>query len=288
MSEILNSISNGSKSLNNVVDDLAKRPFTQGSEVIALISLAKDFGFLEGNENELILKKEGLQFMNYIQNISESTQSTEAFKLSDVLNEISDELPEKKFQNILQKISEAISRYKDSIHDFESFETFVTVTLPPRKIIPLELKGIVIFNEEAEKRVIADCKKTLYIASPYIEPSILQMLLHQSRTSRAECIIITSDEDRLKKNSYLLKKIYTIIRNNFSSGKILYLKSDDIISHAKLWLSEQSVLITSANILPNSQTNNFELGIYTNDNVIVNACKRLVEKVIPLCQELKC
>ena len=49
--------------------------------------------------------------------------------------------------------------------------------------------------------------------------------------------------------------------------------------HAKVWLSEKSVHITSANILANSHADNFELGIYSTDISLVKACRILVAKV---------
>ena len=287
MVDILRSVHGGKSTIKDVIDEVCKQPLVRGSEVLSLCALAKRFGFLKGENEMLSLQSSGLEFMKYVESLpNPMDEAEENQKLQNELNNL------RKGQNdglhpLIQQVLNLGGKVIETSPDLESYNTRVTVTLPPRKKIPLELRDIVILNEYAEKQVIEDCQKEMYIVSPYIDVNILQMLFHQSFVEKAHLTIITSDEKLEDSSNYYVKKLRTVIEHHFGSGRIMFLSGEQVIAHAKMWLSEKSVLITSANIVSNSQTNNFELGIFTDSPVIINACKRIVSEIIPSCKEIK-
>lgn len=294
MAEIIRIASMGKTSIDEISEILSGRPFVRGSEVISITELAKSFGFLEINDNEIKIRQEGLDFMKYVSSYADdlvnfkqdSKLAASNQELTADLHKIQSEFDNKEVKEIIKKVLDISGKIAENSPDFESFETLVTVTLPPNKPIPGELKGKVVSNYDAERKVIVDCKEKIIIATPFIDPTTFQLLLRESVLGKIDCVIITSDEDRIKKNRYALQKLKTIISNNFRDGKILYLRKDDIIAHAKMWLSEKSVLISSANVMSNSQTNNFELGVYTDNIAVIQSCHTLLNKIIPLCEEI--
>lgn len=284
MSEILRAIYEKHDSVVTVLNLMKGRPLVKGSEIISLIGLAKQFGFLSGSDNSLTITNEGLSFMGYIEvEIPKKIEKAEA-EISEEVAEI--EKSEKKdTSKLITKILEVGNKMIETSPDLESSNTFVTVTLPPRKMIPIEYRSSIILNKDAEIKVMQDCEKNMIIVSPYIEVNALKFILHQSYVEDAELIIITSDENNIDKD-YWKKNLNAVIRQHFKRGKILKLLDEQMIAHAKIWLSEKSVLITSANILTNSQTNNFEMGIYTDNQEIVNSCKKIIGEILPLCKEV--
>jgi phosphatidylserine/phosphatidylglycerophosphate/cardiolipin synthase-like enzyme len=207
-------------------------------------------------------------------------------KITDTLQRIQGYTDNEEVRGLADKVLEMGRKFVESFPDVGSYETRVTVTLPPNKRIPLEIRGSSLLNEEAEKNVIRDCKEKLYVVTPYLEVEVLQMLLNQSDTSSAECTIITSDEKRIVSDSRNLNKLRTVLKQRFRSAKILFLKDAMIVAHAKIWLCERSVLITSANVMSNSQTNNFEMGVYTDNPQIVKTCDTLISEILPLCKAI--
>jgi len=287
MAEILRSVHGGKSTIKDVVADVCKQPLIRGSEVLSLCALAKRFGFLKGDNETLTLHSSGLEFMKYVGNLPNPMyEAEENQNLQNELNKLRKD-QDGGLHPLIKHVLTLGGKVMETSPDIESYNTRVTVTLPPRKKIPLDLKDVMILNEDAEKQVIEDCQREMYIVSPYLDVNILQMLLHQSYVEKSYLTIITSDDKLRDSTSYQVKKLKTIIEHHFDSGRILFLSGEQVIAHAKMWLSEKSVLITSANIVSNSQTNNFELGIFTDSPVIINACKRIVSEIIPICIEIK-
>ncbi len=286
LAEIIRSVHNGNSTIRDVAADVCKQPLIRGSEVLSLCALAKRFGFLKGENENLALETPGLEFMKYVESLPNPIdEADENQDLQVKLNELRKN-PDEKLRQLIEKVLSIGGKAIETTPDLESYNTRVTVTLPPRKKMPLELRGVVILNEEAEKKVIEDCQNEMCIVSPYMDVNVLQMLLHQAFVEKAHLTIITSEEKLRDPNSYQTKKLRTIIEQHFLSGRILFLEQEQVIAHAKIWLSEKSVLVTSANVMSNSQTNNFELGIFTDSPIIVNACKRIIGEIVPLCKEI--
>lgn len=284
MSEILRAVYNKKNSVEKILAEMHGRPLVKGSDIISLTGLAKQFGFISGSDSNLTITNTGMAFMLYIENEIPN-------RIAEIEKEIAKDVAEieqndkKNTSEIITKVLEIGNKMIETSPDIASSNTFVTVTLPPRKEIPIEFRSSVILNQEAEKRVTQDCEKKMIIVSPYIEVNALKFILHQSYVENAELLIITSDEKNIDRE-YWKSNLNAVIKQHFKSGKIKKLLDSQLIAHAKIWLSEKSVLITSANILTNSQTNNFEMGIYTDNQAIVSSCKRMIEEVLPLCKDI--
>ena len=290
VTDVIRSVNSGKNSLEEVIEDLAKQPLVLGSDITSIVPLAKKFGFIEGEDGDFVITKHGLEFMKYVDSTSEATSKIaspmeENYQTLDKLimdigakyKEVNKQVYDD-FQELRRLSSE---RFGNSPEVPSDYELLLTVTMPPGigQQIPQMLSGKVIQNDEAIRRVIKDARRELYASSAFIDSTTFKMLVGSCYTQKIDCKIITSDEDRLLKNSFHLPKLKEFLGTHFSSGKIRYLKKVNVIAHAKVWLSEKSVHITSANILTNSQVENFELGIYSTNPSLVNASKILIEKV---------
>lgn len=284
MAEILNAVYKKNDTIEKVLDLMKGRPLVKGSEIISLIGLAKQFGFLSSNANYIEITNAGLSFMGYVETeIPKRIEEIESEISSDV--EEIEKSGKKDTSELITKILGIGNKMIESSPDLESSNTYVTVTLPPRKEIPLDYRSSIILNQDAEKKVMQDCEQKMIIVSPYIEVNALKFILHQSYIEDAELLIITSDANNLERD-YWKKNLNAVIKQHFKKGKIMKLIDEGMIAHAKIWLSEKSVLITSANVLTNSQTNNFEMGIYTDNQEVVNSCKKMIDEILPMCKDV--
>jgi len=290
VADIIRAVSNGKTSLQEVVEYLADRPLVLGSDITSIVPLARKFGFIEGEDGSLVITKQGLEFMKYVDSTSEETSKIaspmeENYETLDKLITDIGAKYENKNKQVFDDIQElrrlSSERFGNSPDPPSDYELLLTATMPPGvgQGIPQVLSGRVIQHDEAVRKVIKDARRELYVSSAFIDGNTFKLLVGNCYTGKISCKIITSDEDRLKENSYNLKKLKEFLDTHFLDGKIRYLRKTNVIAHAKVWLSEKSVHITSANILVNSQVENFELGIYSTNVSLVNACKMLVEKV---------
>ena len=288
--DIIHSVNDGQKSLLDIVEDLSKRPMILGSDIESIVPLARKFGFIEGEDPDLRITKEGLEFMKYVDSTSRETSELaspmeENYRtLDETLKEIGEKYKkeDKKVFDDIQEIRRLTSKHISNAPEAASdYEWKLTATMPQGlgQAIPLQLSGSVIHHDEAIRKVIKDARRELYISSPYIEPDTFRMLVGNCFTAKISCKLITSDEDRLVDKPYKLEQLKSFTARSFLDTKIRFLKRENVIAHAKVWLSEKSVHITSANILTNSQVENFELGIYSSNPSLVNACQILVDKV---------
>lgn len=297
--EIIRTVKDCAHPLVHVVEQLSNRPAVLGSDVVALIPLARKFGFIEGDDNNLSITKQGLDFMNYVDSMEqeiinrtspmEEDYETLDKKLKIIGGKYQDKKELKGVYDDIQEIRSTVAEHVASMPELVSdFELLLTASMPPGlgEKIPIWLKGQAIHHDEAIRKIIRDTTKELVISSPFIELSTFKMLIGNMNTERLNCKILTSDKERLKENSYNLSHLKSFLNSHFLNSEIRYLRKADVISHAKVWLSEKSVHITSANILTNSQTDNFEIGIYSNNTSLVNSCGTLINKVWDLSEIL--
>ena len=291
LSEIIRSLSDRNKPLQQVMGELARRPMVLGSDISAIAQLAKKFGFIEGEDDSLGITRHGLEFMKYVDSISRETSELASptdddyitldklfkdagTKYKETNKEVFDDI-----QEIRSKASKYISSMPEPAGDYE---LLLTASMPPglgMKKIPSQIADIAVYHDEAIKRVVQDTTGDLFISSPFLELAVFKLLVGNLNAGRLDCKLIISDE-KLINNTYNLKSLKSFLKNHFGGGyEIRYLRKHDMISHAKVWLSEKSVHITSANILANSHADNFELGIYSTDSSLVKACRILVAKV---------
>lgn len=299
LTDIIRTINDGKNSMELVINQLSSRPMVLGSDVLALVPLGKKFGFIEGEDKNLRITKQGLDFMNYIDNTlqeitnlanpAEEDYATLDKKLKDIGNKYLERDEQQEVYSDIQEIRSIVSKYVNFAPEISSgFELLLTASMPPGlgEKIPLALKGIAILHDEAIKKVIHDATDELIISSPFLEINIFKLLVGNINTEKLSCQILISDDDRIKNNSYNLNVLKSFLDSHFLDNEICYLRKKGFISHAKMWLSEKSVHITSANILANSQTDNFELGIYTTNKFLVDSCRTLIKKVWKLGEPL--
>ena len=96
---------------------------------------------------------------------------------------------------------------------------------------------------------------------------------------------MTSEENLIRyKNSregnFNLNEIGKLIKSRFKNGKVFYLNKDMSISHAKIFCSESSLFVGSANLKKDSITENFELGIYTERKDLINLVIQILDFVL--------
>jgi phosphatidylserine/phosphatidylglycerophosphate/cardiolipin synthase-like enzyme len=145
------------------------------------------------------------------------------------------------------------------------------VTVPPpwsRQMKGLFL-DLITDTLDAQRTVADEAKKELLIISPFIDVAVFQLALKDLQKKEVDLTVITS-EPALRKQytggvNFELKKLEGLIRSRFRSGRVYFLKEETTIAHAKVWCSDRSVLVTSANIKSDSTTDNLEVGIYTDD-----------------------
>ena len=301
VADIIRAVRNDKTSLQEIVDYLASQPLILGSDITSIVPLAKKFGFIEGEDGNLAITKQGLEFMKYVDTTSEATSKIASpveanYQTLDKLimdtgakykkdpdedEQPEDSLNKQVFQDFQELRRLSSERFGNSPDPPSDYELLLTATMPPGigQGIPQVLSGRVILHDEAVRKVIKDARRELYVSSAFIDANTFKLLVGNCYTGKISCKIITSDEDRLKNNLFKLKILKKFLDSHFLDGKIRYLRKTNVIAHAKIWLSEKSVHITSANILINSQVENFELGIYSTNMSLVNACKMLVEKV---------
>lgn len=289
VADVIRSVSSGKNSLEEVIEDLVKQPLVLGSDIESIVPLARKFAFIEGGDRDLQITKQGLEFMKYIDATSRETSELaspmeENYRTLDQL--IMDvgakyEKENKQVFDDIQEIRRLTSKHISNAPEAASdYDLMLTATMPQGlgRGIPLQLSNV-IHHDEAIRKVIKDARGELCVSSPYIEPETFRMLVGNCATVKMGCRIITSDQDRLVDKTYKLSTLKAFLDSHFLENEIRFLKKQNVIAHAKVWLSEKSVHITSANILTNSQVENFELGIYSTNVSLVSACQILVDKV---------
>ena len=172
-------------------------------------------------------------------------------------------------------------------------ELKLCVTLPPRwkREFSLLFESTIIDTFLAHKTVAEDAEKRLVIISPFIDVAVLQMYLKDVFSKDAELTIITSEPSLVRTyqagKNYELLKLEDLIRSRFKSGKVYHLENGASIAHAKVWCSEKCVVVTSANVKSDSTTENFEVGVYSDDAELVSTARSFFESLVKM-EELKC
>ena len=166
-------------------------------------------------------------------------------------------------------------------------ESSSSITLPPFcGSLPLSIKNNIAFTSDTMKRIAGDAVNEMYIVSPIINPSLLQSCFENVRRKpNATLTILTSEDDLIRyqngpKGNLVLEEIGKLIKSRFRQGKVFYMKKDMSIAHAKIFCSDRSLFITSANIKKNSLTENFELGVYTERKDLINTVKELLNFLV--------
>ncbi len=222
-------------------------------EIESIVRLAKEFSFLTEKLNALHTTKAGRAFERYVAAV-------------DTLVTESDSKP-------------SIDR---------GTELKLCITAPPMWARKLNGKfgDIIAHTQYGQKLVAEDTEERLTIITPFLDVGIMQVALKDVYSKNAELIIITSEPSLVKTYpggiNFRLQKIADIIKSRFKTGSVFYLNQDNSIVHAKVWCSDRSLFVTSANVKPDSTTDNLEIGVYTDDPELVSTMRNLVDYIIKM------
>ncbi len=296
VADILRTVDNGKNSLELVVDLLSQRPFVLRTDIMGLIPLAIKFGFLTDNDKKLDITQSGRDFMNYVDSTSEEVSSIsnptehDYSPLDKTLKEIAEKYKTqdddvyKDMNEIRQLISKNISFAPEMSEDYE---TLLTVTMPfsSEEKIPPELRGQVMFHEAGVEKVLQNASGEFLVSTYTLDVPVFMNFVKNINTKKLFCKLILGDAEKLldsKTNFQLsihaLKKFMDAHFDKYEIRLVRELKKG-FVSHAKIWLSEKAVVITSANVTINSSSDNFEAGVYTTRKDIIRSCEQMMKKV---------
>jgi len=238
---LINKTANEELTYLQVISKIMEEHSISKSKVESAYYLAREFGFIVTDSDKLIPSKEGKNFHRYI-----------------------DILKEGKKPPVIQKTT-----------------NILTVTLPPRWSISLSDKSIgeYISTINAQRKVLERSNNRLVVITPFIDPAVLQMIIPDYYPEK-ECIVITSEKKLKYENSYVLDKLRDVLERRFGLSKIYFYSELSMILHGKIWLSDLAILITSANIKSDSVTDNFEIGVYSEDPSLIMTTTNLVNKIL--------
>lgn len=257
VADIIQSVQSNKTDVMTIKNYISAGGLVKKTEIESLIMLAVELGFLlQDNNGKLSVTGEGASFEAYVTSMSlKKSKWVEQLQKPTVLRICTTLIPSWK------------QTFAASFGD---------------QIEPIT-KG--------QKRVAEDAIAKFYVVSPFIDVSVLQMCLDNYYSKDVEITIITSEE-KLAKNygnnpNYLREKLRGLIQSRFKGGRVFYFKNEQSMIHAKIWCSERSVFISSANMESNSITDNVEYGIYADDSEVVATTLAFIEKLAKM-NEMRC
>ena len=218
------------------------------AQIESVVRLAKRFGFVR-DEGVLSLTKEGNSFCNHLTSLQESKDELENVHIID--------------------------------------ESSISITLPPFcRALPLDLKNEIAFTSETIRHVMRNASRKMYVVSPLLNHDLFQSFFENIRPKPNAVITILTSERKLTKfqngpmGNLILEEIGKLLKSRFKYGRIYYMEKDMSISHAKIFCSDKSLLVTSANVKKNSISENFELGIYTERQDLIRNVTGIIEHLL--------
>ncbi len=253
LADIVEVVANGRNTIDDVKTNLASEDLKR-TEIESMTRLAQEFGFITEIKGQLQATGEGLAFKRYV------------VTLNSMAMQSRDSTP-------------AIDRGTD---------LKVCATVPPMwaKEVARNFGDVIVDTLTGQRLVAEDTKERLFIITPFLDVGIMQVALKDIYAKDAELIIVTSEESLMKiypgGTNYKLKNLGAFTLARFKAGKIFFLSTDASIAHAKVWCSDKSVLVTSANVKADSTTDNLEVGIYTNDPELVSTMHSLLDYILKM------
>ena len=245
--DILTAVESQPLEFDDIVEAMTSGSSLKRTEVESMARLAKRFGFLKEEGGLLSPSITGNEFVKYI----ESTI--------------------------------ALEQKEEPVVD----ETSLSVTIPPFCLpLPLSVKNQINPTSSTMKRVVADAQLELLIVTPFLDVPLLQSCFENVKRKRNAVIrILTSDKKIVQyressSGNMLLNEIKKLLESRFKDGQVFYLQEDMSIAHAKIFCSDRSMFITSANIKKDSISENFEAGIYTERKDIIRIMRDIVMHVM--------
>jgi hypothetical protein len=255
LADIVQTVENGKATSEDDVKTALASADLKRAQIESMIRLAKEFGFLSENlQHQLHATQEGLSFERYI-----TAANSQTLKSESVLPQLD-----------------------------RGTELKVCLTIPPMWAGKINEQFGEIINHTlvGEKLVAEDAETSLIIVTPYLDVGTMQIALKDVYAKNAELIVVTSEPNLVRQyqsgTNFWLQKLDGLIRSRFRSGKVLFLSHNTSIAHAKVWCSDKSLLITSANVKPDSATDNLEVGIYTDDPETVLTMKNLLRQIMQM------
>jgi hypothetical protein len=252
IADIVERIDDGLVTFEDLKKSMTQTGELKMSELESLLLLATELGFLEADEQEqYATTKTGRSFERYM---------TELDKVEF------DETPD--------------------IDRGTALKLCVTVPPPSSR----QLKGLFLDlltdTLDAQRTVAEEARKELLIISPFIDVAVFQLVLKDVQKKEVDLTVITS-EPALRRQypggvNFELKKLEGLIRSRFKSGRVYFLREETAIAHAKVWCSDRSILVTSANIKSDSTTDNLEVGIYTDDPELLALMRDFASRFLKL------
>jgi hypothetical protein len=166
-------------------------------------------------------------------------------------------------------------------------------TLPPRwsRQIKDIFLDVIMDTIEAQRTIVEDARNWLLIITPFIDVAVFQLVLKDVQKKTVDVTIITSEPSLSKQyisgRNFELEKLRSLIKSRFRSGRVYFLQEESTIAHAKVWCSDRSLFVTSANIRSDSTTDNLEIGIYVDDSDLFSVMRDLASRFLKL-GGLKC
>ena len=249
LTDVLNNSDDGSLYADQIISQMTTSSNLKTTDVESVIRLARRFGFIKIDEKGFIKTSiEGNEFGKFLNS---------SFTIEEEPKEIPID------------------------------ETSLSVTLPPF-CLPLSYNTKTEINSTSTtmKRVVSDAQKELTIVTPFLDISLLQMCFENVRRKRDSVVRILTSEPSLisyrdtAKGNLKLEEIRKLLSSRFKSGQVFYLEKEMSIAHAKIFCSDKSMFITSANIKKDSISENFEAGIYTERKDIINTTSEVILHVM--------
>lgn len=249
LADVLNGSGDGTLYIDQLISSMTDSSNLKTTDVESVVRLARRFGFIKIDDDVFIKTSiEGNEFGKFLNS---------SFSLEEEPKEIPVD------------------------------ETSLSVTLPPF-CLPLSpsTKNEINSTSTTMKRVVSDAQKELIVVTPFLDVSLLQMCFENVRRKRDAIVRILTSEASLisyrdtQKGNLKLEEIRKLLSSRFKSGQVYYLEKEMSIAHAKIFCSDKSMFITSANLKKDSISENFEAGIYTERKDIIKTTSELILHVM--------
>lgn len=255
VADVVHIVNSGKMTLDEVRTALASSGDLRKAEIESLTRLSKEFGFLvENREHRLKATVAGLAFERYVTALD----------------------------------SEILKADSDTPRIDRGTELKVCITVPPMWVENIEKNfGSVTEHTLTGQKLVAEGAKTqLVIVTPFLDVGIMQVALRGIYAKSAELVVVTSEPSLAKEypggTNFKIQKLGALIKSRFKSGKVFFVGNETSIAHAKVWCSDRSLLVTSANVKPDSATDNLEIGIYSDDAELVGTMKSLLSQILKM------
>lgn len=225
---------------SEVVQSVSGATGLSPTRVESLALLAEELGFLEVKDSTVAASATGVKFANYM-----AVYRKEARPTGDGRVESS------------------------GSPDFE-----VCMTLPPmwQDAFRSHLGELVQETKVGELLVVDDAAENLVVVTPYLDPAVLQVKLEGVHRPDVSVKVLTSDPKIAKEypdGNWRRRKLFDVLDRRFGDVEVYHFSRQGMIVHAKLWVSDGSFFLTSANVSGDSATDNVEIGIYSAEAALV-------------------